>query len=104
MSAVRGLIAGTAGLALLEAIVSNNAAAGRVGGAFELVAKVLSHWLDPNTPLIPDLRGGTPSPFGDQPSGTTTSAQIYQAPTRRLPATPQAPNAKQAPEPNAQPA
>jgi hypothetical protein len=90
MSAARGLVAGVAGLALLEAIVSNNAAAGRVGGAFTLVAGVLSHWLDPNVALIPDLRKGTPSPFGQQPPGTVVSAQVYTTP-RRVAATPKPP-------------
>jgi hypothetical protein len=56
LSAARGLLAGTAGLALLEAVVSNNAAAGRVGGVFTTAAGLLSQWLDPNRPLIPDRR------------------------------------------------
>lgn len=53
MSGLRGFVAGLAGLSLLEVVVSNQAAAGRVSGAFGLVSRVLSRWLDPQVPLIP---------------------------------------------------
>jgi hypothetical protein len=100
MSALRGLALGTGGLALLEATVSSQAAAGRVGGAFAVVSTVLARWLDPYTPLVPNLTGNEASPFGNPP-GTVTQANIANlgaglgssiyAP-RRLAATPQAPN------------
>lgn len=95
MSATRGFVAGVAGLALLEAIVSSDQAAGRVGGVFDTTAKVLARWLDPYTPLVPNLTGSEVSPFGGSSSGTVTSsiaASPFATP-RRLPATPQAPNA-----------
>lgn len=87
MSAVRGLAAGMAGLALLEVAVAQKGAAGRVGGLFDAVAGVLSHWLDPNTALIPDLRSSSGQSV-KHPPGTKVEANVYQTP-RRLPGTPQ---------------
>lgn len=66
MSGVRGFVAGLMGLSLLEVITTNqHGEAGRVGGLFDVTASILSHWLDPYTPLIPDLRDGAANPFGD---------------------------------------
>lgn len=82
MSAVRGIITGVVGLSLLEMVVSNQDAAGRVGGLFTTVAAILTHWLDPTVPLIPDLSGTT--------STTHTEADIAQTSTAKYsPAQPQ---------------
>jgi hypothetical protein len=89
MSAIRGLAAGMAGLALLEVAVAQKGAAGRVGGLFDAVAGVLDHWLDPNIALIPDLRGSSGQSVA-HPPGTKVEANAYQTP-RRLPATPTPP-------------
>lgn len=67
MSGWRGLVGGVVALALLEVVVSNSQAAGRVGGLFNTTAQLLSRWLDPYTPLVPDLRkkdGQYVNPFG----------------------------------------
>lgn len=63
MSALRGIIAGTVGLALLEVVVSNTQAAGRVGDAFTVISDVLAVWLDPYVPLVPNLTAGQTNPF-----------------------------------------
>lgn len=56
MSARQGLVAGVLGLALLDAAVSTQGAADRVGGLFGSLAKVIEHILSPTVPAIPDLR------------------------------------------------
>jgi hypothetical protein len=57
MSGIRGLVLGTAGLALLEVVVNPaTGAAGRVGGVFGTAAGLLADWLNPNVALIPDHR------------------------------------------------
>jgi hypothetical protein len=105
VSGVRGLIGGVAGLALLEVTVSNQTAAGRVGGIFTTAASWLARWLDPNVPLIPDLRAGAVNPFSGSTTAPTATGSLpnYTAPPaatgslpnyttpRRLPATPQTP-------------
>jgi hypothetical protein len=69
VSGFRGFLAGLAGLALLEVVTSNkNGEAGRVGDLFDTSAGVLSRWLDPNKPLIPDKRT-QPSPVGNNSGG-----------------------------------
>lgn len=91
MSGWRGLAGGMAGLALLEVAVSNQQAAGRVGGVFDTAAHLLARWLDPNIPLIPDLRKGAANPFsGDNSPTPTASLPNYSTP-RRLPAAPATP-------------
>lgn len=56
VSGARSFIAGLVGLSLLEMIVSNrHGEAGRVAGAMTTVADVLSYWLDPMQPLIPNI-------------------------------------------------
>lgn len=67
MSSLRGFVMGVGGLTLLD-VVTQKGPADRLGGAFGLVSKVLTHWLDPYTPLIPDLRQGDNSAFGNGPS------------------------------------
>lgn len=54
MSALRGLVVGTAGLALLE--VSVTTGAGRVGGVFSTLSSLLANWISPDKPLIPNHR------------------------------------------------
>lgn len=56
MSAWRTALAGMVGLALLDATVSSQQAAGRVGGLLQGVAKTLEHLLSPTVAAIPDLR------------------------------------------------
>lgn len=56
MSAWRTALSGMLGLALLDAVVSSNQAAGRVGGLLSGVGKVVEHILSPTVPAIPDLR------------------------------------------------
>lgn len=56
MSGRQGLVAGVLGLALLDAAVSTQGAADRVGGLLGAVAKVIEHILSPTVPAIPDLR------------------------------------------------
>lgn len=55
MSATRGMVAGFLGLTLLEAAVSSQQAAGRVGGLISLASKFVSRVVDPTVPLVPDL-------------------------------------------------
>lgn len=78
MNGWRGLVGGVVGLALLEVVVSSQQAAGRVGGLFTMAAGLLSRWLDPYTPLVPDLRtknGQYVNPFGPNgPSGGPIAA------------------------------
>jgi hypothetical protein len=94
VSGLRGVVVGVGGLVLLEVVVTNrNGEAGRVGGVIDTVSKGLTAWLDPYTPLIPDLSKGAASPFGPDPSSGApkVEANAYSVPTtpRRLPATPQ---------------
>lgn len=56
MSALRGILAGTLGLSLLEAVVSTEAAAKNTGTLFTLAASVANRLIDPTVPLVPDLR------------------------------------------------
>jgi hypothetical protein len=56
VSAWRTALAGMLGLALLEAAVSSQQAAGRAGSLLTGVAKVVDHVLSPTVPAIPDLR------------------------------------------------
>lgn len=56
MSAWRTIFAGMLGLALLDATVSSNDAAGRAGGLLDSVGTVIEHLLSPTVPAIPDLR------------------------------------------------
>lgn len=52
---IRGLIAGVLGLSLLEVVVSNRQGeAGRVGDLIGGAGSLISRWIDPTVPLIPD--------------------------------------------------
>jgi hypothetical protein len=64
VSGLRGLVLGVAGLAMAEAVVSNQKATNNAGGAITLISHGLARWLDPYTPLIPDLRAGAAKPAG----------------------------------------
>jgi hypothetical protein len=90
VSAVRTALAGMIGLALLDASVSSQAAAGRVGGLLTAVATVIEHVLSPTVPAIPDLRTrgkagaiGTADTTGGSllPADWTTSPTVPAAPT-----------------------
>lgn len=74
----RGLITGVLGLALLEAAVSTNAAAGRIGNLLSGVSSVVSHVLSPTVPAIPDLRkhgsGGASTSSAPTGSGSVQPA------------------------------
>lgn len=55
---LRGLVAGIIGLSLLEVVVTNrNGEAGRVGDLIGGIGSVISRWIDPTTPLIPQRSG-----------------------------------------------
>lgn len=56
MSAWRTAFAGMLSLAVLEAVVSSDQAAGRFGGLLKSVGTVIEHLLSPTVPAIPDLR------------------------------------------------
>lgn len=71
MSTVRGLVLGVAGLALAEAVVSSQTASNNAGGAVTLISDGLSRWLNPYTPLIPNLAASAPAlPPGTAPINT----------------------------------
>ena len=57
MSGIRGLILGVAGLSLMEVIVTSKTATANTNAGVTLVADGLRRWLDPYTPLIPNLAG-----------------------------------------------
>lgn len=48
-----GFIAGIIGLTLLQVALSNG---NKTAAALQLPVSILSHWLNPNIPLIPDRR------------------------------------------------
>lgn len=55
---IRGLIAGIIGLSLLEVVVSNRKGeAGRVGDLIGGVGTIISRWIDPDVPLVPQATG-----------------------------------------------
>jgi hypothetical protein len=86
------VLSGVLGLALLEAVTSSSAAAGRVGQLFDGVASVISHVLSPAVPAIPDLRqkGGAASssapldPTPSKPSSPTFPADWDTSPKSLL--------------------
>lgn len=53
---VTGLAIGVVGLSLLEVLVANPAANSNATGLISLISKAVNTWLDPKTPLIPDLK------------------------------------------------
>lgn len=56
MSALRGLVAGTLGLSLLEAVVSTSKGPAAVGTFTGLATSAINRLVDPAVPLVPDLR------------------------------------------------
>jgi len=66
------------GLALLDAAVSSQQAAGRVGGLLTGVATVIEHVLSPTVPAIPDLRtrGGVIRRLDPQPGASATGSLL----------------------------
>jgi hypothetical protein len=65
------------GLALLDAAVSSQQAAGRVGGMLTGLATVLEHVLSPTVPAIPDLRThGGAAPAVLQNSGAAVTGSL----------------------------
>lgn len=75
------VLSGVLGLALLEAAVSSNAAAGRVGQLLDGIASVFSHVLSPTVPAIPDLRHK-----GGAATSTSTSNQSTSSGSKTMPA------------------
>lgn len=51
----RGIFTGTLLLAGLEAVVSSNQSGERFGNLITAAGSILSHFLDPTVPAIPDL-------------------------------------------------
>jgi len=56
MATMRGVLAGTLGLTLLQAIVSSKEATANASGMITLLSNGLARWFNPYTPLIPELR------------------------------------------------
>lgn len=56
MSAVRGMLAGALGLAVMQALLSTSTASSALGGIAGFPAKAIKWFLDPRQPLIPDMR------------------------------------------------
>jgi hypothetical protein len=70
VSAGKGLIAGAFGLLALDVATQDLAAAGRLQGGFASAVKVVTDFLDPTKPLIPDLRTSatsSPAPVTETP-------------------------------------
>lgn len=55
---MRGFFAAVLGLTLLQAVLSSNESAGRVGGIFGTASTLFEAALNPAVPAIPDLREG----------------------------------------------
>lgn len=78
------VLAGVFGLAVLEAALSSDKAAGRVGQLLDAVATVISHVLSPTVPAIPDLRhkdASKSSPASADSNGST----VVQASSPTMP-------------------
>jgi hypothetical protein len=76
------VLSGVLGLALLEAAVSSNKAAGRVGDLLDGIAGLVSHALSPTVPAIPDLR----QKGGGGGAAAATSAPSDQSSSKTVPA------------------
>ena len=78
---MKSLFAGFLLLTALDAVLSSDASASRVGGALSGVATVVQHILSPTTPAIPDLRAKKPiwRELGPRPGGPPT-VPGYQPP------------------------
>jgi hypothetical protein len=68
------VVSGVLALALLEAVTSSTASAGRVGDLFTGIAGVVSHVLSPTVAAIPDLRtkGGASTSSSEKSSSSTS--------------------------------
>lgn len=87
MSVARGVIAGTLGLAMLQAVVSNQAATANVTGFVGFVSRGLGRWIDPSVPLIPDLR--SPKQALADANGLISTLQMFglPVPSKSIPGT-----------------
>lgn len=56
MATMRGIIAGSMGLAMLQAIVSSEKATENTNSLIGFVSRGIARWFNPYTALIPDLR------------------------------------------------
>lgn len=83
---LRGIFGGVLILAALEAVLSRDAAAGRVGGLLEGVGSVVQHVLSPAVPAIPDLRGKAAADIAAAAAGSTSSDNWNTRPTAPAPA------------------
>jgi hypothetical protein len=72
---IEGFAAGILGLSLFEAVLSSNAATGRVGGVFTAAANLIAHIASPDVPAIPDLRVTTTNPGTAAPAAKAPGAQ-----------------------------
>ncbi len=89
----RGLFTGALTLVALQAVVSSNAAAGRVGDMLEHVADLARRLLDPSVPAIPDLAGAggglgetdSPAAAAATATGPPGGDQDRDRPAPRLP-------------------
>lgn len=94
MSAWRTAFAAMLGLGLLEAVVSSDQSAGRVGDFLQGVGTVVEHVLSPTVPAIPDLRkhgGAAPTSTTSTPSGSLLPPDWTTSPTAPSPPAPAAP-------------
>ena len=57
MRGLRGFLGGVLGLIVLEIVVTNRQASGRVGGIFSGIAAATSWFVDAGVPGIPDRTG-----------------------------------------------
>jgi len=60
VSALRGIVAGTIGLSLLELLVSDSGANKNAGALIKLATGAFRRITDISVPLIPDLRTSAP--------------------------------------------
>lgn len=60
MSTLRGVLAGTIGLSLLELLVSDQGANQNAGALITLTTGAFRRITDISVPLLPDLRSSTP--------------------------------------------
>lgn len=65
MGALRGIAAGTLGLAGLEVLVSSQKAVANAGTLVKLATGFINRMVDPSVPLIPDRRGTVTATGGD---------------------------------------
>ncbi|MFC8717777.1 hypothetical protein [Kitasatospora sp. NPDC057198] len=77
----RYLLAGTLGLALLEAAVSSQASAERAGGLLTAIAGVVEHVLSPTVAAIPDRRkhGGAAPPADTSTAPANSGGSLLPA-------------------------